>query len=420
MKTLRWPLLLVLSSCIACSGNGFDVAESTPAADDAAADSSTDETSGEVGTDTAVPDAGDPVDAAGDSALDTAPPDTCVGNPCGGCTALDHVPDSTCGACGAGKWVCKGTEAVTCADPFTGIPVGTACGKCGLVKTVCASDGKTSICPTETLNACGGCKALSPALGSACGKCAGAVMVCDGEEATKCGVDPVTTPAPDTACGECGGGVYKCVGTTTTSCLDPAPFPKGTKCGDYCGASTYQCSGTTTACVKPDDRTLGTDAFYTGYATGIWTLPTNYTPVAIGFTMQRKASITAITLAMQRYDAGTVGDSLGSLEVRLLRGTSPSSTDELARVSFSPTSVPAGSPGTFVVPLTATVMLDAGTRVFVELKDNSGLHNFSLYGGAPTGPAHLGFFYQSTSSPTGWAEYTSYDPYLTLSENGCF
>ncbi|MBI2391639.1 MAG: hypothetical protein HYV09_18770 [Deltaproteobacteria bacterium] len=287
-------------------------------------------------------------------------PETCAAkNACGGCGAL-------------------------------AVPPGTACGACGTLKTECNTDKESTFCPGDDRNACGGCSRLVPDEGTSCGVCSGGTNVCFGNDATKCS-DPVTTPAPGTACGTCGTSTFKCVGSTTT------------------------------ACDKPDDRTSGTDSLYGAHDASVWTLSASGEPIAIGFTTQRDAAITEVVLSVVRYETSSY-PLFGTMRVRLLRGTGPGSTDVLATVSVPGDSLP-DAPGTLTVKLaTPTSLLPKGTRVFVELLDQSERYNFGVFGGAPTGPAHLGFFYRTSSGgadPT-WTEYTSADPYLAVGQNGCF
>lgn len=295
--------------------------------------------------------------------------------------ASDDAPDAPTPC--ATKNACGGCDALA-------VPPGTACGACGTLKTECSTDKESTFCPGDDRNACGGCSKLVPDKGTSCGVCSGGTNVCLGADATKCS-DPVTTPAPGTTCGTCGTATFKCVGSTTT------------------------------ACDKPDDRTIGSDSFYTTHDTSLWTLSASGEPLSVGFTTQRVAAITEVVLSVVRYETSSY-PLFGTLRVRLIKGTSPASTEVLATVSVPADSLPDGS-GTLTVKLaTPTSLLPKGTRLFVELSDQSERYNFGLFGGAPTGPAHLSFYYRTSASgadPT-WTEYTAADPYLVVGQHGCF
>lgn len=113
-------------------------------------------------------------------------------NACGGCGTLAGAPGTKCGGvCGSAVWTCAtGGGSVTCVDPVptTAVPPGQACGTCKSLKTVCAKDGRSTFCPGDDANACGGCTVLPAAPGDDCGACGVYVcsagkLVCKG---TKC------------------------------------------------------------------------------------------------------------------------------------------------------------------------------------------------------------------------------------------
>lgn len=101
-------------------------------------------------------------------------------NACGGCGTLEGVPGKTCGGlCGTAVWTCtKDGSAVTCVDPVPvgSATVGQACGTCKSLKVVCAKDGRSTFCPGDDANACGGCSVLPAAPGDDCGACG--IYVC--------------------------------------------------------------------------------------------------------------------------------------------------------------------------------------------------------------------------------------------------
>ncbi len=444
----RWCLALLLACCSAagCSGSNFEVAEgedSAASADDAAAagESAADSAGSDGNTDDTTDDT-----TAGDSAVpDTAPPpDDCVLNACKGCSKLAFEPGAACGHCNAGKYVCNGADAVRCAelhvdkkpgdacgtcdggkyackdtalvcdDPFTGSKPGDVCGVCNAGKFTCSGPGKTACTDPFTgplpATACGTCGTLKRAC-AADGKSA----TCPSDDANACGGCTAIVNAPGKACGACGGGAYACSGKETTKCVDPVVVAPGSACG-LCSTSTYACTSTTaTACLKFDDRKEGVESFYTGLGASIWTL-TSAAPAGIAFAMQRYGSVVEVTLGLQRHLTGD-GAVPGSVQVRLLRGAPNASPALLDTATLSASSI-YDSPAAITVKFTSTVQLSKDEPVFIELTDLSDAYNFSIFGDAATGPAHLSLW-QRASPTSPWTEYAASDPYLKVKVNGC-
>jgi hypothetical protein len=136
------------------------------------------------GTDAARADAGRP---CGDLGL----------NACGGCSVLDHDPGDACGACGDGRYVCNGTEALRCDGPR----------------------------PT---NPCGGCSTLSRLPGQPC---------CDGRSLYECaGPDAVRCEVRRVDVGDCHSACHLCAAAPPIDCATTA-------CVAGCGACV-DCWGT--------------------------------------------------------------------------------------------------------------------------------------------------------------------------------
>jgi hypothetical protein len=94
-----------------------DAATHDASARDAAADAAyVDAEGGSHGDDAggdAAADAGADADASADASV-------CTPNACGGCSALSDTLDAACGSCGAGVWMCDGSEALACSNDGPG------------------------------------------------------------------------------------------------------------------------------------------------------------------------------------------------------------------------------------------------------------------------------------------------------------
>ncbi|MBI2393883.1 MAG: hypothetical protein HYV09_30205 [Deltaproteobacteria bacterium] len=259
---------------------------------------------------------------------------SCSGNThngCGGCTTLTNLPGKVCGKCSSGKYECdpSNKNATVCNDPVptTSPPPGSACGSCGTLKIQCATDGRSTYCPGNDLNGCGGCVVL--------------------------------------------------------------PNPPLTACG-ICLTSTYTCDGTNaTYCTKLDDRTIGDETFYATATTQVSAATEGAPGTAtelLAFTMQRTGAITAISLGLQykvelsEYDA--------AVTFRLLKGTSPATATVIGTTSVLGSTFAAGSIHKIVFPTTEIV--PKGARIWIELTKSEPYMEVYVLGGPATGPAHLG------------------------------
>lgn len=209
-------------------------------------------------------------------------------NACGGCGALDHERDAPCGDCGDdGRYVCDGFDALLCEDPTPAnacggcstlvTPPGSVCGRCGLDRTVCAGDGESTACITETTNACGGCDEISiepEDLGQPCGTCLSGRWDCAGENEELCRADlgdaalngcrgcaSLANP-PGTPCGPCLLDSYTCDGTDATTCSGATECPAITcRLGGTLSTRTIRFSDS--PCIVESDATLPSDATLT-------------------------------------------------------------------------------------------------------------------------------------------------------------
>lgn len=83
---------------------------------------------------------------------------------------------------------------------------GSACGPCDLDSFVC-NGAEGVMCPTYSMNACGGCSTLTETLGDTCSSCAGpsCAWLCEPEGVLACSAQPnpdfVWVPAGETAIG---------------------------------------------------------------------------------------------------------------------------------------------------------------------------------------------------------------------------
>jgi hypothetical protein len=175
-----------------------------------------------------------------------------------GLPAPERCGVSDVGICQRGWSVCsrdaRGAPTITCAGAVNP----EAAEACDDLDNDC--DGAVD---EGVRNACGGCAALSPRIGDACGRCGLDESVCDGQDAVRCDGD---TPGnacggcgrlpnqPNTACGTCGQDRYVCQGRENVRCdgdtalnacggcaaLQGAP---GSPCGP-CELDRYQCQGT--------------------------------------------------------------------------------------------------------------------------------------------------------------------------------
>lgn len=160
-------------------------------------------------------------------------------NACGGCAELEHELNFECETDDGegGIWKCIGPEEIRCApfdenacggdegDDLLAQP-GTVCGECDQGAYAC--DGTDDVyCEGAQLgvNDCGGCEALSAAVGTECGICDGE-WVCDGDSEVVC------AESPQNNCGGCGAldgepgqscgddGEYECQHPETVTCVE--------------------------------------------------------------------------------------------------------------------------------------------------------------------------------------------------------
>jgi len=225
-------------------------------------------------------------------------------------------------------------------------------------------------------------------------------------------------PVEDTLVAEVPGR-DACVPNACGGCGEVTGKPPMTACG-LCGTSMFVCeSMTATKCSMPDDRTAGTDVYFSTFDGNGVTISGPTQAAAISFVMKRTGSPTTLKLAMQRYDVSP-SSPVGDLQVRLIKGT-PTTTVEPSNVLstslIAATLIP-DTPMTLTVVVSTTAPIAAGTALWVEVTDRSALADFAVNGATASGAPDLDFHYISTTG--SYTKLTAIDPYLIVGLKGCF
>jgi hypothetical protein len=193
----------------------------------------------------------------------------------------------------------------------------------------------------------------------------------------------------------------------------------------YCNASSYMCSSGQTVCASLDDRKDGTDTLASAKNSPMWTLNTGE-PFAISFTTQRLGAITGFTVSMFRYNESGTATDAGTVRFRLIKGTpttSPLVSDVLATITVPGDKIfDTGGVTSYDLALTLTTptaILPAGTSMYIEVEENSFMYNYAIAGGTPATVSKTDWWFPS-SAPSGYDVYKTADPFLKVSETGCF
>jgi cysteine-rich repeat protein len=281
----------------------------------------------------------------------------CVGpgqNACGGFAALGEALGGPCGECGAGRFVCDGTDAVRCEDAAS---PRNACGGCGTLPNrvgddcgdcdgtwACDPSNPDGLICSQTRNVCGSCG--SPGAGALGEACTGGRLVCgaDGQlscesnDRNLCGGTTALSAAPGTDCGSCGG-VNICAGLERVVCIGSAPVNGCGGCGflpafpgTFCGVDhTWECNadGTmdcarTTSSVVVSDAVGGTTVVDKGQVTVPAGAVTD--PIRITIRVRNGMMIPGYQLTSPVLEFGPAGTEFAQpLEVQIISDDAPAS-----------------------------------------------------------------------------------------------
>jgi len=281
----------------------------------------------------------------------------CVGpgqNACGGFAALGEALGGPCGECGAGRFVCDGTDTVRCeeaAEPRNDcggcgtLPnrVGDACGDCDGT-WACDPSNEDGLLCSQTRNVCGSCG--SPGAGALGEACTGGRLVCgvDGQlscesnDRNLCGGTTALTAEPGTGCGSCGG-VNICAGLERVVCIGSAPVNGCGGCGflpgfpgTFCGVDhTWECNADgTMACAQTSSSVVvnNTVGGTTAVAQGQVTVPAGAVPEPVRITIRVRNGmlIPGYELTSPVLEFGPAGTEFATpIEVQIISDDAPAS-----------------------------------------------------------------------------------------------